>query len=221
MALSKSEVMPHPDLNALAAFIDRRLPEADHAGVVTHLVGCAECRALVAAYARGQMPVDVSAHESAGPRSRSLFRPAVWLPIAATLALATTAALIVSRGDRASIPPSTTPPIAPQPSRPPIDTAPQPSSPPPSSASPPPADPGSLAARRGAVRQINGKTFRLVAGEWIDSAYDPLALLPVQEITGPEARDALLSRVPLLAQYAALGPRVTVAHDGIVYQFRP
>ena len=221
MALSKSEVMRHPDLNALAAFIDRRLSESDHAGVVAHLVGCAECRALVAAHARGQMPVGVEGQASAGRGSRSSFRPALWLPIAATLALAATAALIVSRGDRAPIAPSSSPPIAPQPSPPPIDTAPQPPSPPPTSAVPPPADPGSLATRRGAAQQVNGKTFRLVAGEWIDSAYDPLALLPVQEIAGPEARAAVLARIPLLAQYAALGPRVTVAHDGIVYQFRP
>jgi hypothetical protein len=221
MVLSKGEVMPHPDLNALAAFIDRRLSEADHAGIVRHLVGCAECRAVVATHARGQTPVEVQGQASAGPGSRSLFRPALWLPIAATLALATTAALIVSRGDRAPIAPASDPPIAPQPAPPPFDTVPQPSSPPPSSVVPPPADPGSLETRRGAARQINGKTFRLVAGEWIDSAYDPLALLPVQEVAGPEARVALLARVPLLAQYAALGPRVTVAHDGIVYQFRP
>jgi len=68
---------------------------------------------------------------------------------------------------------------------------------------------------------INGKTFRLVAGEWIDSAYDPIALLPVQEIAGPEARAAVIARIPALAQYVALGSRVIVTHDGIVYQFRP
>jgi hypothetical protein len=220
MALSKGEVMPHPDLNALAAFIDRRLSEADHAGVVTHLAGCAECRALVAAHARGQEPADVEAQEPAGPRSRSPFRPAVWLPIAATLALAATAALIVSRGTQAPLAPSPAPPIT-QPSRPPVDTAPPPAAPPPTSAVPTPADPGSVAVRRGAVQQINGKTFRMVAGEWIDSAYDPLAVLPVQEIAGADARAAVLTRVPLLAPYAALGPRVTVAHDGVVYQFRP
>jgi anti-sigma factor RsiW len=215
MALSKGEVMPHPDLNALSAFIDGRLSEADRAGVVAHLSGCPECRAIVAAHARGQ-------------QSRARFRPALWLPIAATLALATTAALIVSRSDRAPEGPSPAPPIAAPPSATPADSAPQPSPPPASTAStppastvPPPADPGSLAVRRGAVQQINGKTFRMVAGEWIDSAYDPLALWPVQEIAGAEARAALLARVPLLAPYAALGPRVTVAHDGAVYQFRP
>ena len=143
MALSKGEVMPHPDLNALAAFIDRRLSEADHAGVVAHLAGCAECRAVVAAHARGQ-------------GSRVLFRPAVWLPIAATLALATTAALILSR-DRGPIAPSPAPPLA-LPSRPPVDTAPQPSATPPTIVIPPPADPGSLATRRGAVQRIKGHT---------------------------------------------------------------
>jgi hypothetical protein len=215
MALSKGEVMPHPDLNALAAFIDRRLSEADHAGVVAHLSGCTECRAIVAAHARGQ-------------QSRARLRPALWLPIAATLALATTAALIVSRSDRAPVAPLPAPPVAPQSSGPPVESAPQPSpptastaAPPAASTAPPPADPGSLAVRRGAVQQINGKTFRMVAGEWIDSAYDPLALWPVQEIAGPEARAALLAREPLLAPFAALGPRVTVAHEGAVYQFRP
>jgi hypothetical protein len=163
----------------------------------------------------------LATHDAAGPRSRSLFRPAVWLPIAATLALATTAALIVSRGDRAPLAPSSAPAIAPQPSRPPIAVPSQPSTPPPPAAVPTPADPGSLATRRGAVQRVNGKTFRMVAGEWIDSAYDPLGLLPVQEITGPEARAALLARVPVLAPYAALGPRVIVVNDGLVYQFRP
>lgn len=212
--------MSHPDLNALAAFIDHRLSEADQASVVSHLVSCAECRALVATHARGQMPLEIQDQQAAGPTSRSLFRPAVWLPIAATLALATTAALIVSRGDRVA--PSPTTPIAPQPSRPPVEAPPQTTSPPPPpKVAPPATDPGSLATRRSGMQTINGKTFRLVAGEWIDAAYDPLAVLPVQEISGPEARAALIARIPALAQYAALGTRVTVVHDGNVYQFRP
>ena len=221
MALSKSEMVHHPDLNAIAAFIDGRLSDADRAGVVAHLVGCADCRALVAAHARGQAPADVQGQTTAGAGSRSLFRPAVWLPIAATLALATTAALIVSRSDQTPIAPSTAPPSPPQPTRPPVDATPQPSTPPPASPAPAPADPGSLTTRRSGVQQINGKTFRLVAGEWIDSAYDPLAALPVQEVTGSEARAAVIARIPALAPFAALGSRVTVAHDGIVYQFRP
>ena len=221
MALSKSEMVHHPDLNAIAAFIDGRLSEAERAGVVAHLVGCAECRTLVAAHARGQGQTDAQGQTAAGPRSRSLFRPAVWLPIAATLALATTAALIVSRTDQTPVTPSSAPPIAPQPSQPPVDTTPQPSVPPATTTVPAPADPGSVTTRRSGAQQINGKTFRLVAGEWIDSAYDPLAALPVQEISGAEARAAAIARVPALAPYAALGARVTVAHDGIVYQFRP
>lgn len=68
---------------------------------------------------------------------------------------------------------------------------------------------------------VNGKMFRLVAGEWIDSAYDPVALLPVQDIAGPDARTSLLERMPSLAQYAALGPRVIVVFEGVVYRFRP
>ena len=85
MALSKGEMVDHPDLNAIAAFIDGRLSDADRAGVVSHLVGCADCRALVAAHARGQRPAEVAGQTPAGPRSRSLFRPTVWLPIAAAI----------------------------------------------------------------------------------------------------------------------------------------
>ena len=38
-----------------------------------------------------------------------------------------------------------------------------------------PDDP--LATRRNAVRVVNGKTFRLVAGDWIDAAYRPSCLV--------------------------------------------
>ena len=67
---------------------------------------------------------------------------------------------------------------------------------------------------------MNGKTFRLVAGEWIDSAYDPPALLPVRDLVGPDARTDVLARIPALAPYAALGANVTVVHEGVVYRFR-
>lgn len=232
MALSKEEMgVPHPDLNALAAFIDGRPADAERAVVAAHLAGCLECRTVLATYARGQMPLAAHAGERAGLRSGSRFRPAVWLPIAATLALTTTAALLW-RIDRASPPPSSAVPAGPQPPRPDVETpvpvAPrgdvpaQPPGSPSSAVAPAPTtktDP--LATRRGAVRVINGKTFRLVAGEWIDSAYDPVDVLPVRDIVGSDARTALTSSTPELAPYAALGPKVTVRHEGVVYRFRP
>ena len=56
-------------------------------------------------------------------------------------------------------------------------------------------------------------------GVWVDTAYDPLQLLPVTDITTREARAALLVRTPALKPYADLGPRVTIVLDGTVYRF--
>lgn len=229
MALSKNEMgWPHPDLNALAALVDQRLSEADRAGVIAHLASCVECRAIVATEARGLGGAARQRESPAGRRFRWGFRSTPWLPIAATLALATTAGLIVWRIDRGSPPPasSVTAVPGPAPSNPetPVAAAPgaqtSPRLPAPA-VTPRPAPSDSLATRRNAVRLVNGKTFRLVAGEWIDAEYDPVALLPVRDIVGPDARIGLLERIPALAQYAALGPRVTVAHDGVVYRFQP
>jgi hypothetical protein len=231
MALSKNEMGgSHPDLNALAAFIDQRLSEAERAAVVTHLAGCFDCRAVVAAHARGLGSTPVQADQPAGRRSRRGFRPAVWLPIAATLTLATTAALLVVwRIDRGAPAPAGRVPIASEPARPvtgtPVPVAPGAQSPvrlppPAPTVTVPPGQPDPLATRRSAVRVVNGKTFRLVAGDWIDAAYDPPALLPVRDLAGPDARADALARIPALAPYAALGANVTVVHEGVVYRFR-
>lgn len=233
MALSKEEMgVPHPDLNALAAFIDRRLTDTERAAVARHLGGCLECRTILATQARGQTPTAVGSGDGASPRSRSRFRPAVWFPIAATLALATAAAVLVRQIDRrpggaARDAPAAASGVPAAPGPTPVPVTPrgevpaQPPARPPGAAIPAPAaqaDP--LATRRGAVRAVNGKTFRMTAGEWIDAAYDPVALLPVRDIVGPDARTALLELIPGLAPYAALGPKVTVAYDGVVYRFR-
>jgi hypothetical protein len=231
MALSKDETrVPHPDLNILAAFIDGRLSEADRAGLTAHLGGCVDCRAILATHARGQMPAAVQGEQPAGQRSRSRFRPAVWLPIAATLALATTAGLVVWRIERGTATPPSAVALTAEPARPqpesPATTAPRgetPARPPQrrsTAAARQPPHAGLLSTRRGAARIVNGKTFRMVAGEWIDDAYDPVALLPVQDIVGSDARAALLDRTPALGPYAALGPKVTVTHEGVVYRFR-
>ncbi len=81
-------------------------------------------------------------------------------------------------------------------------------------------EPVTAATHRGGTRVVNGKTFTFVAGEWIDAAYDPINLLPVQDIADAAARTALLQRTPALAPYASLGPNVTVVLDGTVYKFR-
>ena len=76
-----------------------------------------------------------------------------------------------------------------------------------------------LLLRRSGERQVGRKSFQSAAGEWIDREYEPIAGLPVIEVTTREARGSLLARVPALRPYAALGPRVTVVHDGTVYKF--
>jgi hypothetical protein len=78
-----------------------------------------------------------------------------------------------------------------------------------------------LAVRRGGERKVDGKTFRLVAGAWIDASFDPLAALPTRDVVGAEARASLLASDPVLAKYAALGPRVLVVHEKVVYRFQP
>lgn len=234
MTLSKEEMeAPHPDLNAIAAFADGRLPDVARSAIAEHLAVCLECRTILATQARGQIPQGVDAGERAGLGSPARFRPAVWLPIAATLALATTTAVLVWRVDRTpgggektvpASPPAVPSPTGQTPAAPLVprgDVPTQPSTSPPAAVAPaPPAPEDPLATRRGGVRTVNGKTFRLVAGEWIDAAYDPVDLFTVREIAGADARAALLDRVPALAPYAAIGPTVIVVHDGVVYKFR-
>ena len=51
-----------------------------------------------------------------------------------------------------------------------------------------------------------------------DYAYDPLGLLPVENVT-PSVRDAILAKVPALQPFTDLGPRFIVVVDGVVYRF--
>lgn len=235
MALSKEQMgAPHPDLNALAACVDGRLPEAERAALAAHLAGCSECRAIVATLARESASADVQTGAGPSP-ARPRFLSVGWLPIAATLALAATATLIVRQLDRkppAEAGPATPAPVTPEPVPAPAPSGDAPPTTPVPGPQPSPADPRRGATkgpststkspdtRRGGVRTVNGKTFRLVAGEWVDSAYDPVDLLPVREAAGPDARRALLEQLPALAPYAALGTDVTVVHDAAVYKFR-
>ena len=72
---------------------------------------------------------------------------------------------------------------------------------------------------RGAERRVGDKRFRLVAGEWIDAAYDPMDARPVVAVTTPAERAVLLERLPALRPFADLGERVIVVHGGSVYKF--
>jgi len=232
--LSKSETGHHVtsnemrhDLNRLAAFAEDRLGPEERMRVTEHLALCADCRETLAAMARARGgDVTFASRDIKSP----LTRPHVWLPMAAALVVATglTVGLITSgRVTR----PSTEAPgaIVPTPGRP--DAQGQRTGPPTppqeaggrtgreqvsTPASPPPEG---LLARRGGERKIGGKTFHLVAGEWIDTAYDRLGNLRVVEVRTTEDRSALLQRMPALTPYAGLGNRVTVVVDNVVYLF--
>ena len=223
MTLSNEEMPPsHPDLVGLSAFVDGRLADDERREWVAHLSLCAECRAILATLARGRDDVDAVAGLEQAPRM-AFYRAMVWLPIAATLTVATMAGVAVWRAN------SVSELSAPAESTAPIPSPAAPAKPPPQQSvpaqtpSPPvsqlPIDPG-VTLRRGGDRVVEGKTFRLVAGEWIDAAYDPFAVLPVEIVEGDALRSSTLVRVPALTPFAALGSRVTVVHDGVVYRFR-
>ncbi len=211
---------PH-DPGLLAAYLEGRLDSGERDVLTTHLAGCAECRQALALLAR-------AAHAGLIPRPRPVAWPdfarhRLWLPVAAALVIAVAT---VTRVNWSPTPvgetrPSPAPPgasMSPPPA--PSEAAPSPVS---SVGSPaPPAealDPGVL-VKRGAGRRVAGKTFRLAKGEWIDASYDPEAGLPITDVNGPE-RSSLLSRLPALAPYAALGERVLVVFEGTAYRFRP
>jgi len=208
---------PH-DPGLLAASLEGRLDAREREALTAHLAECAECRQALALLARaahaGLIPLPTAARPGFALRR--------WLPLAAVLVMALAA---VTRLNWSPAPIGETRPS---------DAASGVSvSPPPIEAAPPPAssprgaepradtlDPAVLVTR-GAARRVAGKTFRLVAGEWIDARFDPATGLPITDVKGPDQRSSLLSRVPALAPYAALGERVVVVFEGTVYRFRP
>ena len=228
MAPSKAQDEPEGTLNdphhpgLLAAFLEGRLDLREREVMTGHLAGCAECRQALALLAR-------AAHAGLIPRPAPAARPGPtlrrWQPLAAAAVLVVAVATVT----RLSWPPAPAGETAPSPppgvSRPPPpspdEAAPAPSSPPAGAVPRADAlDPGVLVTR-GGVRRVAGKTFRLAAGEWTDASFDPAAGLPITEAHGPDQRSSLLSRVPALAPYAALGERVLVVLDGTVYRFGP
>lgn len=207
------------DLNQLAGFVEQRLDPAERAAVVQHLATCAECREVVAGLTRegvgdrrsedqpGLHPARTGLHAA----KRRALRTTVWLPIAASIVLVIGASWFAAGRLLA---PVNEPEPPPAPSTTP--------SPPPSPAvvtpKPPPADPGTT-VRSGAEREVGGRRFKLEAGTWIDTGYDPFALLPVVNVKTAAERDALLAKNPALKPFLDLGPRVTVVHQGAVYRF--
>jgi len=208
------------DLNLLAAFAEDRLDAAERRRVIEHVSVCGDCRRTLAALAR-----DAAQAQAHAPVRIVVVRPQVWLPLAAAVLVAAALAVWMSTSKSTSAPERT--PVASdthEPTRQ-APTPPAPTEVPRSDAVPrrpertqPPPQVEGLIARRGAERTVAGKTFRLVAGEWIDSAYDRLAGLPVVDVSTAADRSALLDRLPALKPYLDLGNRVTVVHDGTVYR---
>jgi hypothetical protein len=198
------------DLNLLAAFAEDRVSDKERARCFEHLAVCATCREILATLTR-EIKVDAVAKPS-------LSRRYTWLAIAATTVIAAGLAYRAMRPGQAPQPaPVTSSPTAPATPTPAggqsVETPAAPAPPTPG------GDLGGLSTRRGAERTVAGKTLRLVAGEWIDSAYEPTSTLPVVDIKTAESKADWLRRVPALAPYAALGNRVSVIVDGVVYRF--
>jgi anti-sigma factor RsiW len=169
----------------LAALAEGRLEGAERERVVAHVADCLECRrtlaALGSAMADGTLTRPAPASAAAHARWT---RPQVWLPIAASVVLATFAWF-----QYAGVQPS--------------------------------ANGEDVLLKRSGGRVVEGKTFRMVGGEWIDTGFDLSTALPTVIVRGGEERSAVLQRVPDLAPYAELGDRVTVEWNGTVYRFEP
>jgi hypothetical protein len=172
-------------------------------------------------YARGAEPA--MADETAAPRfTRFRASSTGWMALAASalLAVGLSMYLVVSPAG-----PPTAPAVERSPAVLPSTTNKAPAQPDTSAVKPPvslptlPSDgrPTELSKTRGADRRIGGKTFRLEAGTWVDTAYDSKKFLPVVDISAAERADRLRD-IPSLRPYAALGPRVIVVIDGKVYR---
>jgi hypothetical protein len=213
------------DLNLLAAYVEDRLDAAERERVAAHVSGCDECRAVLAELGRG-----LAASRRGSGRLARLPRSTA-LPIAAVLVLSAATSLILlrqsaqaptrSEGERSPAPDTASATPSATSATPPPSAAPSPGGREPTVRGNSTDREDLLVKRGGGAHSVAGKSFRLVAGEWVDTAYDPLASLPVVQATGPAERAALLQRVPGLAAYAALGERLLVVHEGIVYRLRP
>jgi hypothetical protein len=203
-----------PNFNTLAAAAEGRLHARERSRVMEHLASCAECRRIVAELARGR------------GRELTVRRWSMaTLPLAASLAIATaTGGIYWLVRDRAphgaaplSQPPSAAPAVAapssePSPARPVAPLAASPAEPAQKEGTAPgspPPDRTRAAGRKSAA----GKTFHLVAGEWIDDDYRKTDFLPAVAIRSRADLDAHAD----LARFAGLGRQFTVVVNGTVY----
>jgi putative zinc finger protein len=219
----------------LAAYLEDTLDQRERDATIAHLAACSDCRGAMALLARAAaadlLPLPVPPEARIAPRPWRL-RSAIWLPIAASAVIATVIGLRLgplapASPDRRSGQDGT---VARSPAAEPSTLAPAASpgrrSPAAASLAPVPRErtPGldeSLLARRGVDRRVGGKTFRWETGRWVDTAFEPAISLPTVDAKGPDARSALLARLPALAPYAGLGDRVVVVFEGTVYRFSP
>lgn len=197
------------DLNLIAAYAEGRLSAEDRARASAHLAACADCRAVLAGLLRAGVPT--SGREKF--RSSGVVRA---MSVAAMLLIGIGVSLTwYLRGVeiQSPVPTEVTPPVGATPGPPTV--SPSPGSP---STNPPAVDTPAV-KRSGGERTIGSKTFRLVAGEWIDTTYDPFALLPVESFKTAQERERAIEQVPALRPYMTLGPRMIVVVNGVVYRF--
>jgi hypothetical protein len=199
-----------PDFDAVAAFVDDRLGPSERAQLLEHLASCERCRTIVAELARTRAP------------TRSVRSSiAVALPIAASLMLAVAGGglyWLTHPTNRSTVLPAVEPsrPDAPppaQPSSPGVTPSVSPAATPAPGRSATPADVPDR-TRAAGTRSVGGKTFRLVAGEWIDVDYRLTDLPTVVDVRSVDD----LRAHPALGAFTALGRRFIVVVDGTVYR---
>jgi|SRR5882672_7347101 len=199
-----------PDFEALAAFVEDSLGRSERAALLEHFASCERCRTIVAELAR----------------ARAATRPigsliAVALPLAASLMVAAAGGSVYwlvrttssSRVLPAVEPSKPNPPAPAQPSSPGGTPSVSPSGTPASGRSTTPPD-ATDRTRAAGTRSLGGKTFRLVAGEWIDVEYRLIDALPIDDVRSREE----LEMLDILRPFAVLGRRFTVVVDDRVYR---
>lgn len=171
------------DLNAIAALVEGRLDERERSRLMQHLAECAHCRATLALLGRG------AGEGQLGLPTRRRWSLAVWLPIAASVAVAAIALRLSFSPEAPAVEPAA------------VDE--------------------SLLPTRAAGRIVDGKTFRLQEGVWVDDAVARASGAPTVVVEGRQARDQLLARAPQLRPFTGIGERVVVLHEGTIYRFQP
>lgn len=195
MKLSKQMMDDQPhDLDSLAALVEGRLEGVDRQRVMAHVAECVECRRTMAQL--GRAVADGALLTDAKPRVTAGWlrsNALIWLPIAASVLVGTFAWFQLATTPNGST----------------TDSAPV------------GVSEEELLTKRSAGRIVASKTFRMTAGEWVDSAFDPATEAQIVVIRGSEERLALLARIPELTPFTELGDRVVVVWEGTVYRFEP